>query len=98
MTREEAKKIFEYFEERANTQEPCDDAISRDAAKKEINCWIGSGEYRYAMSERFLIDRINNLPSVTQKSETETWNGMHGQITAPKGTFKKIFEDAESEE
>ena len=36
--------------------------------------------------------------SVTPKSETETWNGIHGQITAPKGTFKKIYEDAESED
>lgn len=30
MTREEAKKVFEYLEERANTQEPCDDAISHE--------------------------------------------------------------------
>ena len=52
----------------ALSQEPCDDAISRDAVKQAINCWIGSGEYRYAMSERFLIDRINDLPPVTQKS------------------------------
>ena len=41
------------------------DLISRDAVLKEINCWIGSGEYRYAMSERFLLDRIKQLPSVT---------------------------------
>ena len=40
------------------------DLISRDAVLKEINCWIGSGEYRYAMSERFLIDRIKTLPPV----------------------------------
>ena len=52
----------------ALSQEPCEDAISREAVQKAINCWIGSGEYRYAMSERFLIDRINDLPSVTQKS------------------------------
>ena len=51
----------------ALSQEPCDDVISREAVQKEINCWIGSGEYRYAMSERFLIDRINALPPVTQK-------------------------------
>jgi hypothetical protein len=50
--------------------EPCDDVVSREAVQKEINCWIGSGEYRYAMSERFLIDRINALPPVTQKSKT----------------------------
>ena len=29
--------------------------------------------------------------------ETETWNGMHGQITAPKGTFEKIFNDADDD-
>ena len=52
-------------------QEPCEDAVSRDAVQKEINCWIGSGEYRYAMSERFIIDRINNLPPVTQKSDNK---------------------------
>lgn len=27
---------------------------------------------------------------------TETWNGFHGQITAPKGTFQKIREDADN--
>ena len=38
------------------------------------------------------------LPKSYEPQEPETWNGMHGQITAPKGTFKKIYEDAESEE
>jgi len=51
-----------------------DDLISRDAVLKEINCWIGSGEYRYAMSERFLIDRIKTLPSVNpQEPKTGHW-------------------------
>ena len=45
-------------------EEPCEDAISREAVKQEIKCWIGSGEHRYAMSERFLFDRINELPPV----------------------------------
>lgn len=26
---------------------------------------------------------------------TETWNGYHGQVTAPKGTFKRIYADAD---
>ncbi len=30
------------------------------------------------------------------KSVRELWSGFHGQVTAPKGTFKKIL--AESEE
>ena len=53
-------------------QEPCEDTISREAVKQEIKCWIGSGEHRYAMSERFLFDRINELPSV-QPSRKGHW-------------------------
>ena len=30
-------------------------------------------------------------------SHTETWNGYHGQITAPKGTFQKIWDDCDQE-
>ena len=41
-----------------------EDCISRDEVLKQINCWIGSGEYKYAMSERFLIDRIKTLSPV----------------------------------
>ena len=48
------------------------DTISREAVKQEIKCWIGSGEYRYAMSERFLFDRINNLTPV-QPSRKGHW-------------------------
>lgn len=40
-----------------------EDYISRQAVLEQINCWIGSGEYRYAMSERFLFDRIKDIPS-----------------------------------
>lgn len=55
-------------------QEPCEDAISRDEVFKQINCWIGSGEYKYAMSERFLIDRIKTLPPVNpQEPKTGHW-------------------------
>ena len=28
-------------------------------------------------------------------ADTETWNGYHGQVTAPKGTFKRIYADAD---
>lgn len=31
-------------------------------------------------------------------AEYEEWNGIHAQITAPKGTFEKIFNDAEEGE
>ncbi len=28
----------------------------------------------------------------------EYWNGIHGQVTAPKGTFEKMFDEAEEDE
>lgn len=43
------------------------DTISREAVKNEIKCWIGSGEHRYAMAEKFLFDRINDLPGVSSR-------------------------------
>lgn len=32
-----------------------------------------------------------------ENEETETWNGFHGQITAPKGTFEQIFNDTDDD-
>ena len=32
-----------------------------------------------------------------ENEETETWNGIHGQITAPKGTFEQIFNDTDDD-
>ena len=50
------------------------DCISRQAVFEQINCWIGSGEYKYAMSERFIIDRIKTLPPVNpQEPKTGHW-------------------------
>lgn len=33
---------------------------------------------------------INNAPTIIP-ADTETWHGIHAQITAPKGTFEKIW-------
>ena len=35
--------------------------------------------------------RMNRAETV---EDTETWDGFHGQITAPKGTFDRIYEEA----
>lgn len=32
------------------------------------------------------------------ESETETWKGYHRNITAPKGTFDKIFNEAKEDD
>ena len=38
--------------------------MSREAVNQEINCWIGSGEYRYTNATDYLGKRIRELPSV----------------------------------
>jgi len=45
-----------------------------------------------------LLDEIMEWMVEPQESEeTETWNGIHGQITAPKGTFERIFNEADDD-
>lgn len=57
--REDAANIIEALE-----QEPCEDAISRQAVFEQINCWIGSGEYRYTNAMDYLNKRIKALQAV----------------------------------
>lgn len=40
------------------------------------------------------INRKHYGAKMVEAQETETWNGIHAQITAPKGTFERIFNDA----
>lgn len=35
---------------------------------------------------------------LNSEEDTETWNGIHIQITAPKGTFEKIFINAKDDD
>lgn len=50
-------------------QEPCEDAISRQAVFEQINCWIGSGEYKYTNATYYLTKRMQGLPSVTPQPQ-----------------------------
>ena len=34
---------------------------------------------------------------MVEPQETETWHGIHAQITAPKGTFERIFNEADDD-
>ena len=34
---------------------------------------------------------------MVEPKETETWHGIHAQITAPKGTFERIFNEADDD-
>ena len=46
-----------------------------------------------------IADRLDATPTIIEAdTEYEVWNGYHGQITAPKGTFEKIWNDCKGEE
>ena len=48
-------------------QEPCEDAISRQAMHIELEKWITYGEYKYSNATKYLYDRIDRLPPVKQE-------------------------------
>lgn len=71
--------------------EPCD-CISRQAVLACKQTFHDNAGYE---TEYVDIDDIKALPSIQPKTELETWEGIHAQVTAPKGTFDKIWNEAE---
>ena len=68
----------------------CDsmDAITQEVANKLKNTvFVGDEDCSYCFDIMEIID--------ADDTDTETWNGYHGQVTAPKGTFKRIYADAD---
>ena len=58
-------------------QEPCGDAISRQAMHIELEKWITYGEYKYSNATQYLYDRIDRLPSVTPAEKQEFGGNPH---------------------
>lgn len=87
------------IEELENTlSEPCD-CISREEVCDYIAEFVNH-EYandRERKLVKHIIGGIQHLPSVRPKTELETWEGVNAQITAPKGTFEKIWNEAEED-
>lgn len=54
-----------------------EDAISRQEVLEQMNCWIGSGEYRYTNATDYLRKRINSLSPVASKPKTGHWIKVH---------------------
>ena len=60
----------------------------------------------WQVDERWHIDGCNGvegiawmpLPKEYESQETETWDGIHAQITAPKGTFDRLFNEADDDD
>jgi len=52
-------------------QEPCEDAVSREAIMKHYN--DGELSHVYYLSRNNLLDYIESLPSVTPKRKTGKW-------------------------
>ena len=56
-----------------NELKPCDDVVSRQAVLEQINCWIGSGEYRYTNATDYLNKRIKALQAVNSQENVGYW-------------------------
>lgn len=56
----------------------------------------GHAESQCPINRREVLEG-NGYCYMFEPQETETWNGYHAQITAPKGTFERIFNDADDD-
>lgn len=66
----------------------------RDCDKwKECEC--GEKGHANSTSQGYSIGECKEFNHINRK---ETWNGIHVQITAPKGTFEKIFNENDTED
>lgn len=81
-------------------QEPCEDAISRQAVLEQINCWIGSGEYRYTNATHYLTRRMQDLPPVTPQPKTDVLGKIRAEIETKYGQCDicEYFENYDYEE
>lgn len=60
---------------KALEQEPCEDAVSRQAVLEQINCWIDSGEYKFSNAAHYLdlAKRMRNISSVVSQPKIGWW-------------------------
>ena len=72
------------------------DAVEKEMNKSEVEA-DRNADYYTADKIDCAMEYIINAETIIEADggDTETWNGYHGQVTAPKGTFKRIYEDAD---
>lgn len=69
-----------------------------DDATKYGNKNAKQQDFSYSTMMMYEIaDMIDDAPTIIEADggDTETWNGYHGHVTSPKGTFKRIYADAD---
>ena len=97
----ESKKCAEcpltMFKQYVEVDNSCDDVVSRQAVL-DIVCGVYE-KVGFGWGESNFYKAIQELPSVRpqEPQETETWHGIHAQITAPKGTFERIFNEEDDD-
>lgn len=87
------EKIQEFIHSKANvvsSESPNIEKIRTEITTKIIHYDGKQTDVAYGLNEALeIIDKHIN---------TETWNGYHGTITAPKGTFDRIYEECKDSE
>lgn len=81
-TKGEQKAYLDGFEKCAD----CIEKYLTNEGKQKLKCLL--------MAVRSAVE-IEDIEPQEAEAYTETWNGYHGQVTAPKGTFKRIYADAD---
>lgn len=98
------KALDEFLYDDKSIREWMQIIVSEDCiSRKEVCDYIAEFvNHEYATDRerelvKHIIGGIQHLPSVRPKTELETWEGVNAQITAPKGTFEKIWNGAEED-
>ena len=66
--------------------------IDADAVLEEVHRCLEERDYTLGT----LYDNLCELPTIIEAdTEYEVWNGFNRQIVAPKGTFEKIWQEAD---
>jgi hypothetical protein len=102
MTREEAKEEIKRWtpillnsgqctEKTSEAQDMAISALDKSSNIEKIRAEIAEIPKKYPMTADYESGIREALSIIDKHVNTETWNGYHGTINAPKGTFEKIL-------
>lgn len=66
------------------------DLVKREAVLTAVNCWIGSGEYRFTNATDYLNTRIKELPAEQEPCVVNTKDLSDDEIKKFKEVMKKV--------
>ena len=96
MSKKKNGETPEVLEEQTTPIEVGEEAVDEDQPVKKDKSTLISDLVELGRSKGKLT--AQEIINKHLGKEQETWNGIHGQITAPNGTFERIFNNADEED